>query len=218
LVVQELDPSGNGVTGPVYSLISGKTGNTGYTGYTGYTGPTGPIGPTGSGFTFLGLTGYTGYSGPPAVGATGVAYYLDGLNLKVDVTNPNEKILVYGSFQVINTTEINNLSATIMRSQTQMSGTSFNSANTINLASDSGVDVQYPPDINTGYTGLSTSLWTISGLTNGGGAHVNATTVNMQPIDHTISATGTYYYAIRVSTDSSNLNEKNILLYAINLG
>ena len=162
------------------------------------------------------MTGFSGYSGPPASGSTGVAYYLDSFNLKVNVTKPNEKILVYGSFQAINTTEINNLSATIMRSQTQMSGTTFNSANTINLASDAGVDVQYPPDIDNGYTELSTSLWT--GLTTGGGAHVNATTVNMQPIDHTIGATGTYYYAIRVSTDSSNLNEKNISLYAINLG
>jgi hypothetical protein len=168
----------------------------------------------------LGATGSSGFSGPSAGGSTtGIAYYLDSTNVRVNVTNANQRNLVYASFQAINTTAINNLSATIIRGQTLMSGTTFVSyGGYINLAGQTGVDVQYPADLPSSYGGLLTSLWSFSGLISGGGDRVNAVTVNMQAIDHHIGGTGTYYYAVRVSTDSSYLNEKNIILYAINLG
>ena len=224
LTAQQLDQSGNGLTGPVYSLIygnsgaTGPTGPTGYTGKTGSTGPTGLTGPTGAGFILLGATGISGYSGPISTGSTGVAYYIDAFNLQVNITNPNEKVLVYGAYQAVNTTNIVNLSSTIMRSSSTMSGTTFNSANTINLAGHTGRDVQYPRDLVSAYPGFLTSLWTLSNTATGGGSNINAITVNMQAIDYGFTAAGTYYYAMRLSTDSSYLNEYTVYLYAINLG
>jgi hypothetical protein len=145
---------------------------------------------------------------------------LDTFNLQVNIANPNERVLVYGSFQAGNTTTINNLSASIFRGSTIMSGITFVPLDGyINLAGNTGVDVQYPQtDTVAGYTSLTTSLWSISGLTSGGGDKLNSITCNMQAIDYGFTASGTYYYAIRVNTDSSLLNEKNIILYAINLG
>ena len=65
LVAQLIDPSGNGLTGPVYSLIynngvTGPTGLQGFTGLKGDTGPTGRTGPTGP----AGVTGQNGVTGP----------------------------------------------------------------------------------------------------------------------------------------------------------
>ena len=94
-----------------------------------------------------------------------------------------------------------------MRSTSIMSGTTFNSANTINLANQTNTDVQYPAtDTPSSYDGLLTSLWSFSGLISGAGDRVNTVTSNMQIIDYNIGGTGTYYYAIRVSTDSSYLH------------
>ena len=61
LVAQEINPGSTGTTGPVYSLIKGKTGSTGATGSTGSTGP-------------AGATGATGPAGPTGIGPDGITY------------------------------------------------------------------------------------------------------------------------------------------------
>jgi hypothetical protein len=77
LVAQEVDPSGGGLTGPIYSLIKcngctgsqGATGTKGETGATGAQGLTGSIGPTGA----TGTKGETGSIGPTgAIGSQGL--------------------------------------------------------------------------------------------------------------------------------------------------
>ena len=99
-----------------------------------------------------------------------------------------------------------------MRSRSEMSGSTFNAFNTINLANESNTDVIYPNN-DKGYDALNTSLWTFNETNS---QNVYANTVNMQVID-TINNDGTYYYAIRVATNASNVIESNIKLFAIEI-
>jgi hypothetical protein len=80
LVAQQIDPSGGGVTGPVYSLLfpTGLTGAQGATGATGSQGSTGSLG-------YQGATGATGSQG--ATGYQGPGGSSSGLILYFDISN-----------------------------------------------------------------------------------------------------------------------------------
>ena len=220
----------NKVTNISYGYIaSGSTGPTGaassVTGPTGIQGPTGYTGPTGTviNLSYTGITGYTGTTITP-LGNTG-SYFLDSLNLPINVTNTNDRYLVYASCQYFGTNTnsgVQNLSTTIIKSMTGMTGTGL-TGSYINLANGKQNDVTFPPgntfsqsDLNF----LNTSLWTTSLLNVGSGAGntaVNGGTIIMQAIDFSFNSTGTYYYAIRANTDSSNLYFGNIRMSSINL-
>jgi hypothetical protein len=105
-----------------------------------------------------------------------------------------------------------------MRAPTGMSGTSLPTT-AVNLANQTtNSDVIYPP-LHTGTSSLNdlnTSLWSISIFNNASTQSTNGATINMQAID-TIGTTGSYYYAIRVSTDASNLYYGNINLMCLKL-
>lgn len=60
---------------------------------------------------------------------------------------------------------------------------------------------------------LNTSLWSYSAI-NPGNQSPNGITINMQAID--TGFTGTYYYAIRVDTDTTKLYYGNIRMNALN--
>jgi hypothetical protein len=135
----------------------------------------------------------------------------------------NEKHLIYASSQYFGTVGggnggVENLSATIMRSMTGMTGTSLPTTYT-NLANRQQVEVTYPPTAlftQSSLNNLNTSLWTISLLNNNSSA-VNGGSIIMQAVDLSFNSTGTYYYAIRVNTDSTNLYFGNIRMSSINL-
>jgi hypothetical protein len=207
-----------GVTGS--QGIQGVTGPQGIQGVTGYTGPTGTV----INLSYTGITGYTGTTITP-LGNTG-SYFLDSLNLPINVTNTNDRYLVYASCQYFGTNTnsgVQNLSTTIIKSMTGMTGAVLPSSY-INLANGKQNDVTFPPgntfsqsDLNF----LNTSLWTTSLLNVGSGSGntaVNGGTIIMQAIDFSFNSTGTYYYAIRANTDSSHLYFGNIRMSSINLG
>ena len=199
LVAQLNTPSGT--TGPQYSLIFSKTGATGSQGSQGFTGPTGS-------YPQLQITraAFTGTTG----GLSG-NYYIDSYNLGPVTINSGGSNLIYASFQcfvnynpVGGQSIINNISTTIMRDGTGMSGTTYN-GRSINLALGSTGDVFYPLDNDTNVLGdLATSLYTFSIDNPKNNGNTNALTVNMQTIDSNLSGTPiTVYYAIRVSVQSA---------------
>jgi hypothetical protein len=206
-----------GSTGPT-GAASSVTGPTGIQGPTGYTGPTGTV----INLSYTGITGYTGTNF--SLGNTG-SYFLDSLNLPINVTNTNDRYLVYASCQYFGTNTnsgVKNLSTTIIKSMTGMTGSGL-PGSYINLANGKQNDVTFPPgntftqsDLNF----LNTSLWTTSLLNTGtgsGNTAVNGGTIIMQAIDFSFNSTGTYYYAIRANTDSSQLYFGNIRMSSINL-
>ena len=204
LVAQLNSPPGyTGLTGGPYSLIFGKTGPTGPTGAQGNTGPTGPTGP---GLTLLLDYKYgTGFTGP-TLGGTG--YFVDSFNLgPVTVNNGNTgtKVLVSMSVQYLSATEVVNISASIFRGRTGMSGSGVTG---LNLANGTTGDVRYPPDSNV--SNLLTSLYTYSTTNSGGPARgPNGSVINMQVIDNYFGVTGytgpgPWYYAIRVNVDTTS--------------
>jgi hypothetical protein len=207
--------SHTGPTGPTGFISTGPTGHTGPTGFA-FTGPTGTI-------LNLSYTGMTGYTGTAIVGGT-ASYFLDALNLPVNITNTNDIYIVYASCQYFSTidpaTGVKNLSTTIMRSATGMTGTTL-PISYVNMANGKQNDVRFPPTIagavsQTTLNNLNTSLWTIS-LLNDNGSAVNGGTIIMQAIDTSFNSTGTNYYAIRAQTDSTHLYFGNIRMSAINL-
>jgi hypothetical protein len=242
LVCQLIATGGSGLTGPVYSLIynngyTGDTGPTGYTGPTGDTGPTGNTGPTGQASTVTGPTGYTGYTGPTGstnvnilyvsntgfTGSTitsgGTAYFLDATNLgPINVTNTSNKYLINASCQILSTSGIANISASILRSNTVMSGLSLPTVY-INLANNTQTDVLYPPAHSgtANLNDLNTSLWSFSTIV-ASNPSPNGNTITMQAYDTGFPSTGNYYYAIRVDTDESRLYYGNIRISSINFG
>jgi hypothetical protein len=188
---------------------------TGPTGITGYTGPTGPA--TNVNIAYISNTGYTGLS--LAVGATG--YFLDSVNLPISVTNVSSKYLINASCQMLYTAGIRNISASILRSNTGMSGTALPDTY-INLANNLKTTVTYPPldtETPTNTQNLNTSLWSYSTLSSGvdlANRSPNGLTINMQAFDTGFTGPGNYYYAIRVQTDASNLYYGNIRMSSIN--
>ena len=216
LVCQLINTGGIGLTGPVFSLINNNspTGATGLTGATGPSGPTGPTGPsTNVNISYLINTGYTG---PALPGSTG-QYFLDAVNLgPINVTNVNNQYLINASCQILSTSGIANISSSILRSNSLMSGTSL-PAQFINLANYSQSDVLYPPNHSglASLLDLNTSLWSIS-TTNPSIQSINGTTIFMQAYDTGFPSTGNYYYAIRVDTDESKLYYGNIRMSYIN--
>jgi len=219
LVAQLNSPPGyTGLTGGPYSLLFGKTGATGPTGM----GITGPTGPTGPGFNLLRSTPYgSGWLGPTAGGGTG--YFVDSFNLgPVTVNNGNAttKVLVSASVQCISANSIKNLSASIFRKSTGMSGTTVSG---LNLSIGNTGDVYYPPD-NTSSLVLLSSLYTFSTTDPSVTKGPNAVTINMQVIDNYFNVTGytgpgPWYYAIRVNSESTSqpIEYVNAQLYSIQL-
>ena len=204
-------PGPTGPTGFTGAIIS-YTGSTGYTGVIGNTGPTGISGKID--IVYSSITGYTGLS---LTGSTGATYFLDSYNLPINVTNINNKYLIYASCQILSSNGISNISASILRSNIGMSGTNL-PAQYINLASNTQIDVKYPPlHFGTAITDLNTSLWSLSSSVPSSKT-VDGSTINMQTYDTGFSGTGTYYYAIRVDTDQSKLYYGNIRLSSINFG
>ena len=195
--------------------LSGPTGATGPTGQTGLTGTTGPTGPSSStqvNISYISNTGFTG----PATSGTGAQYFLDAVNLPINVTNTANKYLINASCQILSNGGISNVSTTIIRSNVVMSGTPL-PVTYINLANNTQQDVLYPP-IHTGTASLNdlnTSLWSYS-CPNPSVQSTNGTTINMQSYDTGFPSTGNYYYAIRVDTDQSRLYYGNIRMSVIN--
>jgi hypothetical protein len=213
-----------GKTGPTgITGSTGKTGPTGITGSTGKTGPTGITGPTGSvslQLTSIANTGYTGLATLVGLGYTG-NYFLDSVNLSVNASNTSNSFLINASCQILATSTnaastLKNISATIIRSNTGMSGTSLPSSY-INLANNSQVDVIYPPSHNkqSDLNDLNTSLWSYSASSNPGVQSVAGITVNMQAYDIGIPGPTGYKYAIRVDTDTTSLYYGNIRMTSI---
>jgi hypothetical protein len=196
LVAQQIDPSGGALTGPIYSLIH-------------------PVNVVSAVIN----KGYTGSISPDPSGR----YFLDNVDASFTPTSHSAKYLIYASCQVLNAkanSGIHNLSASIIRSNVDMSGSSWNSSY-INLADASNNDVSFPPDtINDSSRDLlNTSLWTISGYSSGSGnSAINAATINMQAIDTSFNVGVPVYYAIRISTDTSPLLFGNIRISATNIG
>jgi hypothetical protein len=156
-----------------------------------------------------------------------VFYFLDALNLPITVRNTSERHLIYASTQYFGTVSganagVENVSATIIRSRdgiTGMTGPLPSSFPYINLANGKQNDVKYPPAsllTQASLDNLNTSLWTISLLKVDSSA-VNGGSIIMQSIDTSFNSTGTYYYGIRVNTDSNSLYFGNIRMSSINL-
>ena len=195
LVAQKIDPSGGALTGPIYSLIH-------------------PVNVV----SVVTNKGYTGSTSPDLSGQ----YFLDNVDASFTPTSQSAKYLIYASCQVLNSANsgIHNLSASIIRSTLDMSGSSWNSSY-INLANTLNNDVHYPPDTTTDSSRdlLNTSLWTTSGYNSGSGnGSANAVTINMQAIDTSFNVGFPVYYAIRVSTDTTPLLFGNIRISATNIG
>ena len=201
LVAQLINTGGSGFTGPAYSLINKN----------GLTGPTGPS--TNVNIAYISNTGYTG-ANLAVTGTTG--YFLDAVNLPINVTNITNKYLINASCQILSSSGISNISSSILRSTTKMSGTQL-PAQYINLANNSQTDVVYPP-AHTGQSNLNdlnTSLWSMS-TPNPNTASLNGATINMQAYDTGFPGATGYYYAIRVETDSTKLYYGNIRMSSIN--
>jgi hypothetical protein len=200
-------PGADGKQGPIGPAGShGATGNTGATGATGI----GATGPTGPGFNLLGNTSYgTGFSGPNSSGATG--YFVDSFNLGpvfVNNGNSNTKVLVSMSVQyTTGPTLLQNISASIFRGKTGMSGTGLTG---LNLANGNTGDVFYPYDTLTSASyQLLTSLYTYSTTQSSGGNSINSSVINMQVIDQYFgltgyTGTGPWYYAIRINSQQQS--------------
>jgi hypothetical protein len=178
-----------------------SSGPTGPTGPTGRTGSQGSTGPTGS-YPPLQITraAFTGTTG----GLSG-NYYIDSYNLGPITINSGGSNLIYASFQCFvkytsGQSVINNISSTIMRDTSVMTGTTYNNRS-INLALGSTGDVFYPQDNDTDvFNELATSLYTFSEDNPNNNGNVNALTVNMQTIDSNLTASPiSVYYAIRVN-------------------
>ena len=220
LVAQLIDLGGTGLTGPVYSLLfnNGYTGSTGPTGVTGRTGPTGITGPTGQTQVNIAYISNTGFTGP-AVSGLGLTgnYFLDAVNLPINVTNRNNKYLINASCQILYIDSgLSNVSATIIRSDRKMDGTALPDRY-INLANNAQTDVIYPP-AHTGTSNLldlNTSLWSYSSA-RPTTASVNGITINMQAYDTNFETTGQFFYAIRVDVDNNYLYYGNIRMSTIN--
>jgi hypothetical protein len=208
-----------GDTGPTGPTGLGITGATGDTGDTGPTGPTGVTGPTGPGFNLVDNTSYgTGYSGSTA---GGTAYFVDAFDLGpvyVNNGNASTKILVYATVQYMASNEIENISASIFRGRTAMSGYGLTG---LNLANGKTGDVRFPPSGHNDVSYLLTSLYTYS-TTSGSLNGPNAFTINMQVIDQYFgltgyNGTGPWYYAIRINTDEALVRYANTQFYSIQL-
>ena len=213
-------PTGFAATGPTGFAATGPTGVTGRTGPTGFA-ATGPTGPTGSAQVNISYISNTGFTGPvtTGVGKTG-NYFLDAAYLgPINVTNVNNKYLINASCQLLSSAGLKNVSTSILRSNTGMTGTTL-PITYINLANNSQKDVIYPPShIGTAsLNDLNTSLWSYSVVTNPSAQSVAGITVNMQAYDTNFSSTGNYYYAIRVDTDTDRIYYGNIRLSSINFG
>jgi hypothetical protein len=218
----------NGTSEITYNSITtlGTTGYTGPTGATGATGSIGNTGPTGSAvLPNLAYSSNTGFSGPTiGHGGAGVtaAYFLSTSNFgPIIPSSSTSKYLINASCQAFaSTTSISNISASIFRSNTGMTGTALPSSY-INLANNSQTDVIVPQDINTpaNTNFINTSLWSFSALTDA--TKINAITINMQAYDTSFNPLQPYYYAIRVAeNNTSNADEViyfgNIRMSSIN--
>jgi len=240
LRAQLINNSGAGFIGPSYSLLfnNGETGPTGPinttpgptgpTGYTGsvvsYTGPTGAsssvTGPTGASSSLsLNINSIinTGFTGPntSGLGDTG-NYFLDTVNLAVNVTNVNSRFLINASCQILSTanggsSHINNISTTIIRSSTGMTGRNL-PVSYVNLANNAQSDVFNPIIDGEDLSLLNTSLWSVEAKS----SSLKGTTSTMQCYDSNFGSTGTYYYAIRVDADTDKLYYGNIRMFAVN--
>lgn len=205
LRAQLINTGGSGFTGPSYSLIYNN-------GYTGEAGPTGPTGTSQVNIVYLGNTGYTG----PPIGTGSTGYFLDSFNLPITVTNTSNKYLINASCQLLVDSNLKNVSTSILRSNTGMSGSTLPTSY-VNLANNAQADVKYPPlhvgtsDLND----LNTSLWSYSVQGNPGTQSVNGITINMQAYDTGFTGPGTYYYAIRVNTDTVSIYYGNIRMSSI---
>ena len=124
----------------------------------------------------------------------------------------NKLYLINASCQVLCSGGIQNLSASIFRSSTGMTGYSLPSSY-INLANNQKTDVVYSPD-TANFTDLNTSLWSFSVLS-AGSTRVNGYTINMQSYDRGLTGSGPYFYAIRVNTDTASLNYGNIRISSV---
>jgi hypothetical protein len=114
--------------------------------------------------------------------------------------------LIYATCQLLTypiTTNIQNISTSIFRNNTAMSGTGITGINLANgQTGGSGGEIIIPNDNDSNaYVALNTSLWSVS-ATNASNKS-NGVTINMQAIDRNVS--GTSYYAIRTTTDTSLL-------------
>jgi hypothetical protein len=219
LVARLINTGGTGLTGPVYSLIY----NNGYTGPTGaassVTGPTGPA--VNANINLISNTGFTGPFFTNVGGATGIQYFLGSvsrtINLQINSSSASNKYLIYASCQLLASAGIQNVSASIIRSQSPMFGLTINTFQPyVNLANNSQSDVIYPPlhtASETSIIDLNTSLWSYS-TPNANNSSPNGITINMQAYDTGI--TGTNYYAIRVDTDFSYLYYGNIRMSSVN--
>jgi hypothetical protein len=115
--------------------------------------------------------------------------------------------------------DLKNVSTSILRSTTGMTGSSL-PVSYINLANNIQNDVLYPPNhtFQSSLNDLNTSLWSYSVKSNPGIQSVSGITVNMQAYDTSFSGTGTFYYAIRVDTDTASVYYGNIRMSSINFG
>jgi hypothetical protein len=204
-----------GSTGP-----QGSTGPTGSQGSTGPTGSQGSTGPTGAAQVNIVYLSNTGFTGPLVTGAGNTGqYFLDSFNLPISVTNINTKYLINASCQILSKNDLKNVSTSILRSTTGMTGSSL-PVSYINLANNIQNDVLYPPNhtFQSSLNDLNTSLWSYSVKSNPGIQSVSGITVNMQAYDTSFSGTGTFYYAIRVDTDTASVYYGNIRMSSINFG
>ena len=120
----------------------------------------------------------------------------------------------------MSTSEVENISASIFRGKTAMSGYGVTG---LNLANGTTGDVRFPPSGHNDVSYLLTSLYTYSTTDTGGGAKgPNAFTIDMQVIDHYFgltgyNGTGPWYYAIRINTDEPSTLYANAQFYSIQL-
>lgn len=89
----------------------------------------------------------------------------------------------------------------------------------VNLANNIQNDVIFPP-LHVGSSSLNdlnTSLWSQSAK-NANIQSPNGITINMQVYDNSFPSPGTYYYAIRIDTDTDNLYFGNIRIFTLSFG
>jgi hypothetical protein len=176
----------------------------------GFLGATGPTGNIQLNINSLANNGFTGQLAGN--------YFLDSVNLIVNTNNLSNSYLVNASCQILATegNSLNNISTSILRSTVNMSGNSLPTSY-INLANNSQTDVIYPP-IHFGMSSLNdlnTSLWSYSAQSNPSSQSVNGITVNMQAYEIGITGPQTYYYAVRVDTDTDLIYYGNIRMNSL---
>jgi len=150
-----------------------------------------------SNISYISNTGFTGSDGE-------ISYFLNDLNLQITPSSSSNKFVIYASVQYhtsASSNGVDKLSASIIRSTSNMSGSSWNSSLYTNLANNSNTDVEI-----TSPTSQNKSLWSISSASTG----EHGGTINMQVFDTELSALTKYSYAIRVNTEQTNLNFSNI--------